>query len=117
MRKQGKSYKDEKIIHLKELIYIGAAISTPDKGSQKQKGNILLEVAEAFPLSLSLMSGRSSTSDSLLDDDNGVSQNSTVPSMQEQEEVTDWASSSVPFLDSDEIIMFSATTQMKESAS
>ncbi len=68
----------------------GAAISTPDKESQKQKGNILLEVAEAFPLFLSLLSGRSSTSDFLLDDDNGVSQSSTAPSMQEQEEVTDW---------------------------
>ncbi len=95
---------------------IGVVISTPEKEIQKQKGNILLEVAEAFPLSLSLLSGRSSTSDSLLDD-NQVSQSSIVLSMQEQEEVTDWASNSEPFLDSDEINMFSATTQMKESVS
>lgn len=95
---------------------IGVVISTPEKEIQKQKGNILLEVAEAFPLSLSLLSGRSSTSDSLLDD-NQVCQSSIVPSMQEQEEVTDWASNSEPFLDSDEINMFSATTQMKESVS
>ncbi len=37
--------------------------------------------------------------------------------LHEQEEVSDWASNSEPFLDSDEINMFSATTQMKEPVS
>lgn len=89
-------------------------ISTPDKEAQKQKGNILLEVAEAFPLSLSLLSGRSSTLDSSPDDNNQESLSPIALSMQEQEEASVWASNSTPFLNSEEINMISSATQMKE---
>lgn len=94
-------------------VGIDAVISTPDKEAQKQKGNILLEVAEAFPLSLSLLSG-TSTLESPPDDNNQDPSSSIVLPTQEHGGVTDWTSNSTPFLDFDEIDNFSTTTQMKE---
>lgn len=97
-------------------VGMDVVISTPDKEAQKQKGNILLEVAEAFPLSLSLLSG-TSTLEPPPDDNNQDPSSSIVFPTQEQEGVTDWASNSTPFLDFDEIDSFSTTTQMKELVS
>lgn len=88
-------------------IAMDAMVSTPDKEGQKPRRNILLEVAEAFPLSLSLLS-ETPTPES--------TPNDNKHSIQEHEEVADWSSNSTPFLDFDEIESFSTTTQMKEVA-
>lgn len=65
-RKQGEEAQRDNPLEGFE-IGLDIVISTPDKEAQKQKGNILLEIAEACPLSLSFLSG-TSTSDSRPDD-------------------------------------------------
>lgn len=52
---------------------IDLMLSSPDNGFQKPKGNILLEGVEVFPLSLTLLSEKSSSSSSSLDNDNQLS--------------------------------------------